>query len=325
MSYDWGAIIHRNIQQTNSIEECEEAMRQEIGNDRDKFRAALAWGEAENIKAMNRLNTPYPVEELVDGIHTINFFHNSSPDYKAWYDKMTHNARLPIPLGCTSKALYQLRPCPGGLLPDNKDKEDTMDEYDIMPPCFLGVNMNVPAPQDIPSPGNPLPATSPPPPEQNADQRKEQRTVESTELTTSEDGSTGFIFYQLGALEYTTFPTRPEHYPPRPNDFLSTDYYVVAKLSNSGMATELWIIQDKFLEECEEGDRPDEPDQDVGVLKLDNLKISMARLHSDNIRLLENRTFDTPITWLEQKHDQMELVNLRRMPDGSLVRLTVFP
>ncbi|KAK8212389.1 hypothetical protein IWZ01DRAFT_570134 [Phyllosticta capitalensis] len=259
MSQDWKAKMKYHFRRTNSLREFEDAMRQEIGNDRNKLLEASAWSEAANQEAHKRLNTAYDVKELVEGVDTLNFFRNTSPEYRLWLDKMTHNRRKPIPLGRTAKAMYQLRPDPSGLLPDNESRRRTMRDLNIASRYFLGVNTNIPKPQEIPPPGNSLLATSSPPLNQNPGQ---QRRVESTETTTSEDDSTGFVFHQIGRLLYTTLPTRPDEYR-RLSDFYSTDFYAVARLSSSGRATELWIIQDKFPPDTD-GDREDEPDQDLG-------------------------------------------------------------
>jgi hypothetical protein len=104
---------------------------------------------------------------------------------------------------------FRLAPNPRLLAPTKEDFD--MSQRDILPEIMRGINKNV----------EPLPAN-----EEGKSTRKENNSDESTESTdsTSNNDDTGFVFYQLGALEYVSAEAwKPELAASDPNSFYWCD------------------------------------------------------------------------------------------------------
>jgi hypothetical protein len=137
---------------------------------------------------------------------------------------------------------FRLAPNPHLLAPTKEDFD--MSQRDILPEIMLGINKNV----------EPLPAN-----EEGKSTRKENNSDESTESTdsTSNNDDTGFVFYQLGALEYVSAEAwKPELAASDPNSFYwcDTGYVVVILIDSNGQGKDVYLLYNFRPMDREDGD-----------------------------------------------------------------------
>ncbi|KAK7556908.1 hypothetical protein IWX49DRAFT_595987 [Phyllosticta citricarpa] len=269
MPKDWDAIVKALAQRNATSAEWDAEIDRQCQSSSDK-RSYGEWSMKDNFERLRFELTPLSTDFLVENLPRINFYATQNSVYKDWFAKMKHTVQRIIPLGCTSKAFYALRPAPRGLRPDNEDQDED----------------------------------------------------ESQKSTDSEDDEHGFVFHQLGILEAAK-RTPEVGSDPAKRTSRSTGFFVVARITNSGGAWGLYIIFDKFPTDEDEGTRAESPEEEVGLLPHENLQISMARLSGSP--LLNYRSFNTQIQWLETFNFPVELVFARKTASGDgLVRLTVY-
>ncbi|KAK8191320.1 uncharacterized protein BKA78DRAFT_379663 [Phyllosticta capitalensis] len=161
------------------------------------------------------LTTAPSTTSLVDFISNASLAACDKPEYREWLNKMLHPAQTPIPLGRTTNAFYRFHPNPRELNADDEELEDeTAGKH----------------------PGSHTPRSWFPPPKRTSQQRRQQQTSDE-----SDEGAGGFIFHQLGILQSMKGFYQGEERDPTQWRFSSTDFYLVAKPTASGMADELAV------------------------------------------------------------------------------------
>jgi hypothetical protein len=135
-----------------------------------------------------------------------------------------------IGLGKHQNHVYRLAPNPRLLAPIREDTGPT--QRDILPHIFLGINKNIePLPKD----------------EKRKRTRKENNSDESNESTdsTSNNDDTGFVFYQLGMLEYASAEESvqdPEMSNPNSLFWCDSGYVVVVLIDSNGNAADTHLL-----------------------------------------------------------------------------------
>jgi hypothetical protein len=145
-----------------------------------------------------------------------------------------------IGLGIRNGCGYRLAPNPRVLAATREIHWD--DAQEIMPPMFLGINKNV----------RPVRAG-----EKRKRSRKDNWSDESNVCSTSDgrNDDSGFLFFQLGHLEYCPAeywnPDNPHH-----DNWIATGFAVVVKIDSKGHPQDTHILFN-FHPKDEDGDRMD--------------------------------------------------------------------
>ncbi|KAK8228750.1 hypothetical protein BKA81DRAFT_109259 [Phyllosticta paracitricarpa] len=143
MPKDWDAIVKALAQRNATSAEWDAEIDRQCQSSSDK-RSYGEWSMKDNFERLRFELTPLSTDFLVENLPRINFYATQNSVYKDWFAKMKHTVQRIIPLGCTSKAFYALRPAPRGLRPDNEDQDEEYPGHAVQDVAFMGVNTNLP-------------------------------------------------------------------------------------------------------------------------------------------------------------------------------------
>ncbi|KAK7538659.1 uncharacterized protein J3D65DRAFT_339508 [Phyllosticta citribraziliensis] len=245
-------------------------------------------------------------DAFVHTVENINLFSPTNPDlYGALQDGVNQIDVPWIPLGYTSNALYRLHHNFYGLIP-HQNATDVSEDY-----SFLGVNTNTPEPA-----GN---------------RRRPQLSAMSTDLAESDDNEVnGFSAHQLGELmscPWVKTEGRPSDNCPvhrKPEEWVKTGFFVVARLTSSGVAECLCLIMDGFPE-MDDGSRPPLDHKDWGCLPKEGREKRFTCARMKGPPLLSGRGYNTRFQLEQEIEKPVELVHLKKNPTGKgLIRETVY-
>lgn len=250
--------------------------------------------------------TPARFVELVDGI---NFF--NAAERKELLPGLTWAYRPWIPIGYEGTTFYRLLPSIHNLTPQNEKYPKT--SHDILDPAFLGVNTTV-QPRE---PSLPL------------NRRALNLSEQSTQSAESDDADApGFVFHELGELEYMDFetaaemPTTLKEGDDIINEWEPTGFSVVARLNYFGRINGVYVIYNMRPYDRHEGTgmRIQITDDEWGIpFSAPELQFSCARIGN----ALQDFGFKKKLEWKEQTQHPVELVWTVRASNGGAMRVTV--
>jgi hypothetical protein len=211
--------------------------------DRDAFCAnARTKGD---IWLQNFMSPRITAQDLINTIDNEKLL--SRDIYEPFVAKLDHinGPWLPIGTDPTSTILYRLLVGPYGLEPQNEYPWHI--DREILPYCFLGINycfLGIDEDIQLGQPAEPL------------SRRKANLSEESIGSAVSDDNTPGFVFLQLGTLEYlrvTPDGDTPMH---RLNkaDWEDTGFALVVRLNAGGYADGIYVVADMLPHDEEETD-----------------------------------------------------------------------
>jgi hypothetical protein len=251
---------------------------------------------------LRRARTPPTTrEELIRNIDTRKL---SSQDVLCLLiDHLDHDFCPWLPIGTDPdrKILYRLKPDPFALLPHRADPPKT--DRELVARSFLGVNETVQ-------------------PRYPQSRRKANYSEESTRSAESDDSSLGFVFFQLGRLEWFE-NIEGELEPDRLNnvDWEDTGFCVVARLRSGGYREAICVVADFFPMDDETGERNLIRDDDKWGRPPhpEGAQFSCATIG----RRLKDMGFDKVLNWEDCIRRPVELVWLVRAANQEILRATV--
>ncbi|OIW23324.1 hypothetical protein CONLIGDRAFT_637746 [Coniochaeta ligniaria NRRL 30616] len=230
-----------------------------------------------------------------------------------------HGGKLSVPVGSDSEYAYRLVPGPHGLVPHDRNLSPWSQGYAREPLLeheLLGVNLSV-QPREPPLPAN---------------RRRTNMSEESTRSGQSDDENNplapGFIFFQLGELQYVFHDLEDadllgapaQAILARENDYSweSTGFYLVARLGTTGKMAGVYAVHDMFPVHQYTGRREQRRGDNWGVLprgeqeeRRDRIagigQFSIARI-GDSLGQLG---YDRPLTLTERVDHPVELVRVK--------------
>lgn len=215
------------------LEEMSQLLRKEWPDRADR-RAFNAWLDARRRPLFSVSNLA--ASELVEKVDAISFLDDAAVDILD--DEMHKDFRTWIVLGRIGECLYRLAPESYRLRPQVLELPPTNRK--VLPESFLAVNLTV-------QPREPSLPTS---------RRRANMSEESTITAESDDvNSPGFVFYQLGYLEYSCYKVQdmPKSYEEAEGrEWFKTGFNVVAELSRSGTVRSIYLVFDMFPDVDEE-------------------------------------------------------------------------
>lgn len=249
-------------------------------------------------------STPVPREDMKEMIATINF--NDATSRGKLVNAMQRTIVPWIPVGSDRNGeIYRMVPGAYGLLPDQLEPKIESGR-ELVSMNVLGVNTNV-------QPKIPV------------RRRQANLSEESSRLNESDDMETGgFVFHQLGALEY--WGDEPENltsYEGAANgDWLPTLFRVVVRFGRNGAANGIYIVYDFYPEDENGSSRYPKTDSEYwGQLPEDKSgqRVSIARIADKITDLRFGRTFDMT----EVFDYPVELVRAVSTREGTIIRATI--
>ncbi len=246
------------------------------------------------------------VAKFVELVDTINFLDPTARDrllpglqwaYRPW-----------IALGRIDDTLYRLLPSIGNLWPQQHELPST--DHELLPTQFLGLNTTVQSHE---------PALPP-------NRRAANLSERSTRSAESDDiESPGFVFHELGTLQYQEFetvdemPTTLEEGDDCALDWEPTGFCVVARLGAFGHIDGVYIVYNMFPND-EYGDRKQVIHGAWGIPpNPPGEQFSCARIGDT----LGDFGFVFELAWLDKIEHPVELVRAVRSSTGGAMRLTV--
>ncbi|KAK8161598.1 hypothetical protein IWX90DRAFT_274574 [Phyllosticta citrichinensis] len=225
-----------------------------------------------------------PRDLFISTVEQLNFFfQGDGKRYSKWLGG-TEQYNVPmIPLRSTENALYRLLSELYSLQSRNQESVKLPGVKDY---CFLGVNANV------------KPAF---PPTRN--RRHENLSEMSTQSAESDDSGNGFMFHQR--VNLMTWPIDKGSDPPAEDspiyakEWISTGYFVVARLTTSVYADSLYLIQNTWPEIEDGVGRYEVSCTNWGYLPFEprgNDHMSFAKLRTGS-SLLSDRNYNTLFEW----------------------------
>lgn len=164
-----------------------------------------------------------------------------------------------IGLGVHKGCGFRLAPNPRLLAPTTADSDHEQTQRDVLPHIMLGVNKNV----------EPLPTDQ----QKRKRTRKENNSDESNESTdsTSNNDETGFVFYQLGRLEYVSADQwDPTIQDPNSLFWQDSGYVVVVLIDSNGNGADTYLLYN--FRPLEDGTRHQVDDSEWGWLPGDTIR-----------------------------------------------------
>ncbi|OJD30408.1 uncharacterized protein BKCO1_610005 [Diplodia corticola] len=261
------------------------------------------WMYGRHERTKKQCETPASPQEFVAHVDGMNF-HNMQ-DADLLIDWQIRDVRPWLPLGRTSDGTgYRLLPKAYGLLPHDQLFNAESTPYELLPPCFLGVNLTV----------------QPREPSRPANRREANLSEESTRTAESDDNPPGFEFQQLGELQYYVAALPDTIEDAAEGLWEPTGYYVVARIAPTGCIDGLYVLFDMFPVEDEyTGIRSQITGDEWGYMEPSDEQFTCARIGN---RLGEMR-FGKELLWTERVRHPVELVRVVRMGDGRLKRVSV--
>jgi hypothetical protein len=193
---------------------------------------------------------------------------------------ITYGRKLTVPIGFDSEYVYRLVPNPLGLVPHDRNLSPTSQGFtreSLLQHYLLGVNLSV-QPRQPPLPPN---------------RRRLNMSEESTRSGQSDDENNplapGFIFFQLGELQYATHELEEEDYSgasaqailaTRQDDYAwdPTGFYLVARLGTTGQMAGVYAVYDMFPMHQETGRREQLRGDNWGLLPRGDMEEERDRI-----------------------------------------------
>jgi hypothetical protein len=151
------------------------------------------------------------------------------------------------------------------------------------------------------------------------DRRRQMRSDRSGDSTTANDSS-GFAFYQLGALHYCDTladPTTTDLDKVFAEEWTSTEYVLVAKIDTFGHLADIWVLWDFWADPDNDGVRRWLlPQKFPGT----DDSITAAKIADSFADLGADRPIRFPVSEPERFEEDFELVGCFRTTDGKIVR-----
>lgn len=279
-------------------------LRELLPND-DDYQAFRAYSSQKTRNQVAQARTPaITAEDFVRAVDTQRLL--SPTVYQGLVEKMTHSTVPWVAMGRNAEhtILYRLVPDPLALRPHDSSPPTTA--HQVLPLWFLGMNEDVQPRQ----PAVPL------------SRRHANLSETSANSAESDDTTPGFVFFQLGKLEWVDISADGDTEPYRlaGADWLDTGFCVVARLSTTGYAEGIHVLADMFPLNGDTGKREQITGPDWGIPpRLENLQFSCARIG----HRLEEMGFGRELTWTNIVEHPVELVWTKIMGDGRAMRATV--
>ncbi|KAL7920426.1 hypothetical protein ACQKWADRAFT_298512 [Trichoderma austrokoningii] len=237
----------------------------------------------------------------------INFF--NPPERKELLPGLTWAFRPWIPLGYEDTTFYRLLPSIHNSTPQKQEYPKT--SHEVLDGAFLGVNTMV-QPRE---PSLPL------------NRRAPNLSEQSTRPAEPEDADApGFIFHELGELQYKEFdtfaemPTTMKEGNDCRREWDPTGFSVVARLTDSGHINGVYVVYNMNPRDEFSGKRQQVTHSDWGMLPSSlEMQFSCARIGN----ALRDFGFKKKLEWDEQIHHPVELVRTVKSSRGVVMRVTV--
>jgi hypothetical protein len=243
--------------------------------DREAYSTWLSKRADERMAAF--FSTPIPREDLKEMIATINF--NNATSRGKLVNAIQQSIVPWIPVGSDRNGeIYRIVPGAYGLLPDQLEPK-TESGRELVSMNVLGVNTNV-------QPKIPV------------GRRQAKLSEESSKSNESDDMETGgFVFHQLGALEYwgDEAENLTSYEDAANGEWLPTLFRVVVRFGRNGAANGIYIVYDFYPEDENGSSRYPKTDSEYwGQLPGDKSgeQYSIARIADKITDLRFGRTFD---------------------------------
>jgi hypothetical protein len=268
-------------------------------------REALAeWASAGIRQSRVRDLTPVDRDVLINKIDSMNYRNDYAQSVLV--DWLERDVKPWIPIGKDQIAHYRLVPGAYCLM---AHKDDYNTPHQILCENVLGVNTNI-------APRKPA-----------RDRSQQQNMPEiSTASNETDNGKGGFVFHQLGTLEYfagarsqTTSMDKLGR-----SAWLSTGFCVVVRFGSAGQAKGIYLIYDMFPENVD-GDRVEiESGNTWGRLVPDAaLQFSCAKVGATLRELQPGSDGFKALTLTELIGHPVELIRAARSSNGGIIRVTV--
>ncbi|KAK3357995.1 hypothetical protein B0T25DRAFT_540717 [Lasiosphaeria hispida] len=236
---------------------------------------------------------------------------------------MTEEPSPTVPIGSDRDFLYRLVANPDGLVPHDRNcSEMTVESEPLIPYYILGVNTTV-------QPREPAVPTS---------RRKANTSEVSTYSAESDDAQTpGFIFFQLGDLEYARHKLEENWSPSLAEtlitsiqeddlDWKTTGFHLVARLGDFGSIDGVYAIYNMFPEDDITGARQQVTHRFWGIPPSrgndgkPHEQFSVARIGDT----LGSLGYVKPLCWHDKVKQPVELVRVKRAGNAlGAIRQTV--
>jgi hypothetical protein len=266
--------------------------------------ALAKWASARISNSTLRTLTPVDRDVLINKVDQMNY--RNDPEQAELVDWLERDAKPWIPIGKDQKEHYRLVPGAYCLM---AHKVDYSTPREMLWENVLGVNTNV-------APRKP-----------NRDRSQQQSMSEiSTMSNETDDGKGGFVFHQLGTLEYFAGDRRQTTSMSKlgRGAWRSTGFCVATRFDSAGQSKGIYLIYDMFPEN-DYGDRVEiESGDSWGRLVPDAaLQFSCARVGATLRELQPGPTGFKDLTLTELISHPVELVRAVRSSNGDIIRATI--
>ncbi|KAI2621118.1 hypothetical protein GGR54DRAFT_89515 [Hypoxylon sp. NC1633] len=296
----WDELYRRNLDLADYCKAMNELMPDE--STKDSFRFWALSRAVPHLTHPEKIMTP---AQLVNRIDSINFF-NEDEHERLLTEGLRAHVRPWVPLGKIGNHLYRLAPSPAGL---RAQREEDKQNPNLLPACYLGVNTTV----------------QPQQPELPLSRRATNLSAQSDMSAESDDADApGFIFHQLGALEYIEADSEDELPTSLGEaddwDWERTCFMVVARLGPFGRASGIYVIFDMFPRQLDDlgGDYGRGPRVQIthgnwGIPpSCKGEQFSCARIGD----MMAKFGFEHQLDWTEKIEHPVELVRVARIMHG---------
>ena len=279
------------------------ALVQRFPNPADQ-EALAKWASARISNSTVRDLTPVDRDEVINFVDSMNYRNDYSQSVLV--DWLERDAKAWIPIGKDRTDHYRLVPGAYCLMPHNVDYNTPRS---MLWENVLGVNTNVA-------------------PRKPAHDRSRQPNMPkiSTVPNDIDNGEGGFVFHQLGTLEYFTGDNSQttSMYKLGRGTWRSTGFCVVVRFSSAGQSKGIYLIYDMFPEN-DDGDRVEiESGNTWGRLVPDAaLQFSCAKVGATLRELQPGVTGFKALTLTELIDHPVELVRAVWSSSGAIIRATV--
>jgi len=266
--------------------------------------ALAKWASARITNSTIRDLTPVDRDDLINKVDRMNY--RNDHEQAELIDWMERDMKPWIPIGKDQTKYYRLVPGAYCLMAHNVDYNMPRE---MLSENVLGVNTNV-------APRKPA-----------RDRSRQQSMPEvSTMSDETDDGKGGFVFHQLGTLDYfagdrsqTTSMSKLGR-----GAWLSTGFCVVVRFDSAGQSKGIYLIYDMFPEN-DYGDRAEIESGDTWgrLVPYAALQFSCARVGATLRELQPGPTGFKALTLTEVISHPVELVRAVRSSNGGIIRATI--